>query len=276
MQKKLTTRKLKNHKLKSSKKPLQMLTCYDYQTARLLNETELDLILVGDSLGNVILGYDTTIQVTVEDMITFSSAVKRGAKDKFVIADLPFGSYSTLEEGVKNSIKLFQSSCVEAVKLEGAFSYQLELIKRLTEIGIPVMGHIGLTPQSVHQQGGYYTHGKDAAAAIKLMESAEALEKAGVFSLVLECVTPDLATTITQNLSIPTIGIGSGTKTDGQVLVINDLLKMGPGSTPKFCTPIINLFDLKKMAIEKYLHESSNSILNQFEEVSENEGPLYH
>lgn len=276
MNKKQTTRRLKNYKLKSSGKPLQMLTCYDFQTATLLNETELDLILVGDSLGNVILGYDTTIQVTIEDMITFSSAVKRGAKNKFVIADLPFGSYSSLEEGISNSKILFQKSAVEAVKLEGAFPYQLELIQRLTEIGIPVMGHIGLTPQSVHQQGGYFIHGKNEEAAIQLMESAKALEKAGVFSLVLECVTPQLATMITQELNIPTIGIGSGPLTDGQVLVINDLLKMGPGKTPKFCTPVINLFDLKKMAIEKYLVESSNVILNQYKEISENEDPLYN
>ena len=137
-----------------------MLTCYDYQSALMLNETDLDMILVGDSLGNVVLGYETTVSVTLDDMQTFGAAVKRGAKDKFVVVDLPFGSYNTLEQGLESGAKLFRTTQAEALKLEGAFPYQIELIERLTQIGIPVMGHIGLTPQSVHQQGGYYVHGK--------------------------------------------------------------------------------------------------------------------
>ena len=170
--KKHTTRSLRHYKLTEKKKPLHMLTCYDFQTAQLLNETELDMILVGDSLGNVILGYDTTVEVSLETMILFSKAVKKGASEKFVVADLPFGSYSSINKGLDSAVKLFQQSNVEALKLEGAYPHELKLIERLTQIGIPVMGHIGLTPQSVHELGGYYTHGKDEASKNKLMTEA--------------------------------------------------------------------------------------------------------
>ena len=230
-----------------------MLTCYDYQTAAMLNETKLDLILVGDSLGNVVLGYDHTISVDIQTMSLFCGAVKRGAPNKFVIGDMPFGTYATMESGLQNAIKLFQESGIEAIKIEGAFPYQLELIERLTQVGIPVMGHIGLTPQSVHEQGGYYTHGKDQASKSKLVKEALALEEAGAFCVVLECVEENVAKEITKKLKIPTIGIGSGLDTDGQVLVINDLLKMGPNTPPKFCKPIADLFQTKKQLIEQYL-----------------------
>ncbi|MCO4753281.1 MAG: 3-methyl-2-oxobutanoate hydroxymethyltransferase [Bacteriovoracaceae bacterium] len=249
----LNTRKIRSFKKKDQNKALQMLTCYDYQSACLLNETELDLILVGDSVGNVILGYDTTVNVSLNEMITFGSAVKRGARDKFVVVDLPFGTYNALEDGLKNATKLFQSTQAQAVKLEGAFPYQLELIERLTQIGIPVMGHIGLTPQSVHQQGGYYIHGKTESSSLSLIESAKKLEKAGAFAVVLECVQENTSKVITDELSIPTIGIGSGQDVDGQVLVINDLLKLGPNKPPGFCNPISDLYQLKKELIEKYL-----------------------
>ena len=252
--KKMNTRTLRSFKQKTQNRPLQMLTCYDYQTAQLLNSTPLDMILVGDSVGNVVLGYDTTVQVSLEEMLIFSSAVKRGAPDKFVVADLPFGTYATLEQGIDNASKLFQKAAVEAVKLEGAFPYQLELISRLTQIGIPVMGHIGLTPQSVHQQGGYYMHGKNADSAGQLVEAAKNLQQAGCFSVVLECVTPDVATEITNELNIPTVGIGSGTQTDGQVLVINDLLKLGPEAPPSFCKPIVDMYQHKIDAITQYLN----------------------
>ena len=251
----LNTRVIKKSKRQETGTPLSMLTCYDHQTASLLDETGLDMILVGDSVGNVILGYENTIEVTLEDMITFGSAVKRGAKNTFVIVDLPFGSYSTVEQGLESAISLFQKTKAEAVKLEGAFPYQLELIERLTQVGIPVMGHIGLTPQSVHQLGGHYTHGKNDTAKERLMTEALALQNAGIFSLVLECVTAELATDITSELTIPTIGIGSGDKTDGQVLVTNDLLKMGPGRVPRFCTPIANLYEMKRELINSYLKE---------------------
>jgi 3-methyl-2-oxobutanoate hydroxymethyltransferase len=252
---KLNTRSIRNTKKNHNGKTLQMLTCYDYQTAQMLNETSIDLLLVGDSLGNVVLGYETTIPVDMATMTLFSSAVKRGAPDKFVIADLPFGSYASMEIGLKNSIEIFQKSGVEALKLEGAFPFQLELIERLTQIGIPIMGHIGLTPQSVHEQGGYYTHGKDEHSQNKLLKEAKALEEAGCFSIVLECVEENLAEKITKEIKIPTIGIGSGKNTDGQVLVINDLLRMGKNEPPKFCKPVFNLFEKKKELIEQYLKQ---------------------
>lgn len=250
---KLDTRKIRTYKKKSAKKPLQMLTCYDFQTAQLLNESNLDLILVGDSVGNVVLGYDHTIQVDIETMILFSKAVKKGSPDKFVIGDLPFGTYATMELALKNSINLFQQSGIEAIKLEGAFPFECEIIERLTQIGIPVMGHIGLTPQSVHEQGGYYTHGKDQASMTRLMKEALALEKAGCFAIVLEFVEESLAKKITEKLSIPTIGIGSGKNTDGQVLVINDLLHLGKKDPPKFCKPIGNIYEIKAKLISEYL-----------------------
>lgn len=247
--KKLNLRDIK----KAKGKNLQMLTCYDFQTARMLNESELDLILVGDSVGNVILGYETTVEVTLTEMEIFGKAVRRGAPDKFLIMDMPFGSYSTVSQGVFSATKLFQSTKCEAIKLEGAFPYQLKLIERLTQTGIPVMGHIGLTPQSVHQLGGYFTHGKNEDDASRLIREAKALQAAGCFSIVLEMVEESVATKITNELLIPTIGIGSGRKTDGQVLVINDLLKMGPHTPPKFCVPIADLYQLRKDLINQYL-----------------------
>lgn len=237
---------------------LQMLTCYDFQTAELLNETELDLILVGDSVGNVILGYETTVEVSLTEMIVFGAAVKRGAPEKFVIVDLPFGTYATLEKGIESSVELFQKTRAEALKLEGAYPHECELISRLTQIGIPVMGHIGLTPQSVHQQGGYYLHGKTESDAERLKREALALEKAGCFAIVLEFVEENLSREITEALKIPTIGIGSGQETDGQVLVINDLLKMGKKMPPKFCPPVADLYEVRKKHIDDYLKARKN------------------
>lgn len=247
--KKLNLRDIK----KAKQKNLQMLTCYDFQTAQVMNQTDVDLLLVGDSLGNVMLGYETTVEVTLTEMEVFSKAVRRGAPDKFLIVDLPFGSYSTINQGIQSATKLFQSTRCEAIKLEGAFHYQLKIIERLTQTGIPVMGHIGLTPQSVHQLGGYFTHGKNENDAERLMREAKALQAAGCFSIVLEMVEESVATKITQELSIPTIGIGAGKKTDGQVLVINDLLKMGPNMPPKFCVPVADLYQTRLDLITKYL-----------------------
>ncbi len=254
---KLTTRKIRAHKISKGLRPLQMLTCYDFQTAKLLNETQLDLILVGDSVGNVVLGYETTVEVTLEEMKVFGSAVKRGAIDKFVVVDLPFGTYTTVEQGLESAISLFQSTKCEAVKLEGAFAHHLKLIERLTQSGVPVMGHLGLTPQSVHELGGYYTHGKNEESANKIIREALALEKAGAFAIVLECVAEPVATEISKALNIPTIGIGAGNHTDGQVLVLNDLLKMGPDMPPKFCKPIADLYKTKKELINSYLSQEN-------------------
>jgi len=266
--KKITTRKIRAHKIAKGLKPLQMLTCYDFQTATLLNETNLDLILVGDSVGNVILGYETTVEVTLDEMKIFGAAVKRGAKDKFVVVDLPFGTYTTLEQGLESATSLFQSTKCEAVKLEGAFPHQLKLIERLTQSGVPVMGHLGLTPQSVHELGGYYTHGKNEESAKKIVREAMALEKSGAFAIVLECVAEPVATEISKSLNIPTIGIGAGDQTDGQVLVTNDLLKMGPNMPPKFCTPIADLFQYKKELINSYLNTEEEKSYDQ--ETSDN------
>ena len=250
---KLTTRSIQQYKSMRSSEGLQMLTCYDYQTACILNETDLEMILVGDSLGNVVLGYDTTVSVSLVEMQIFSAAVKRGAPDKFVIADLPFGSYATFSQGIENAIQLFQSSQVEAVKLEGANEGNYKIIKRLTETGIPVMGHIGLMPQSVHAQGGYYKHGKNQSDKDRLMQEALDLQQAGCFSIVLECVEESLTSEISKVLSIPTIGIGSGTDCDGQVLVLNDLLGMS-NHTPSFVKPVANMFETKKELINNYLN----------------------
>ncbi len=263
--KKFTRNSLSSYKADRENSPLQMLTCYDYPTACILNETDIDIILVGDSLGNTVLGYKNTINVTLEEMIIFSSAVKRGATDKFVVVDLPFGSYVTIEKGLESSIKLIQSSGAEAVKLEGAYSTTLQLISRLTESGIPVMGHIGLTPQSINQLGGYYIHGKDSPSAQKLLKEAISLERAGAFSIVLECVTSALAKQITNNLKIPTIGIGSGKNLDGQVLVINDLLGMNKELPPSFCKPVANLYQKKKKYIQKYLKQNKKDFIENLE-----------
>lgn len=249
--KKLNLRTIRQMK----QKKIQVLTCYDYQTACLLDQLDLDMILVGDSLGNVMLGYETTVEVSLDEMTVFAKAVRRGAPNKFLIVDLPFGTYSTIKQGIHSATKIFQATQAEAVKLEGAFPYQLKLIERLTQTGIPVMGHIGLTPQSVHQLGGYYTHGKDQTDAERLIQEAKSLEAAGAFAIVLEMVDPKVATEITKMLKIPTIGIGAGQETDGQVLVINDLLKMGPKTPPKFCTPIVDLYEIKKNHLEKYLKD---------------------
>ncbi len=245
-------------KAKASQK-LQMLTCYDYQTARLLDETTLDMILVGDSLGNVILGLPTTVPVQVDDMITFGKAVVRGAPNTFVVVDMPFGSYAYFEQALENAIKIFQKTQCQALKLEGANEEVYRMISALTQHGIPVMGHIGLTPQSVHQMGGYYTHGKELSSIERLKQQAKGLERAGCFSIVLECVTEEVAKEITTELEIPTIGIGSGEHTDGQVLVINDLLKMGPDKPPSFCSPIADLYELKKSLITGHLDNETNS-----------------
>ena len=263
---KWTTKKLKVKKnLIPSSHFLSMLTCYDYQTAQLLEEIETDLILVGDSVGNVILGYDNTISVTLEDMITFGRAVKKGAQNTFTVVDMPFGTYATKELAIHNGVKLFQQTKAEALKLEGASLETLKGIELLTSTGIPVMGHLGLTPQSVHQQGGYFTHGRKELEFESIVNQALALQDAGVFCLVLECVTSKLAEKITNDLNIPTIGIGSGNQTNGQVLVTNDLLKMGKDTPPSFCTPIGDLYDLKKQLLLKYqysLSENSNGKTN--------------
>lgn len=251
----LTTRKLRNFKRDLQGFGLHMLTCYDFQSAQLLNETEVDMILVGDSLGNVILGYPTTVNVTLEEMAVFGSAVVRGAPDKFVVVDMPFGSYASKHSAIENAITLYKKTSAQALKLEGASDEGLKIIKKLTDHGVAVMGHIGLTPQAVHQMGGYYVHGKDPEGAKLLKHQAQKLQQAGCFAIVLECVEKSVAKEITDHLSIPTIGIGSGDEVDGQVLVLNDLLGMGKEAPPSFCRPRAQLYQFKKEVLGEYLKD---------------------
>jgi len=216
-----------------------MLTAYDYPTARILDEAGVPALLVGDSLANNILGYENTLPVTMEEMLHHSRAVARGAKNALIVGDMPFLSYQTsLEEGIRNAGRFLKEGGAHAVKLEGAM---LELTGALVERGIPVMGHIGLTPQSVHAMGGYRVQGKSEEDARRLLDQAHALEKSGIFSLVLEGIPAPLAAQITNSLSVPTIGIGAGPHCDGQVLVITDLLGLGHGTYPKFVKPFADL-----------------------------------
>jgi 3-methyl-2-oxobutanoate hydroxymethyltransferase len=211
-----------------------MLTAYDAPTARLVDEAGIPLILVGDSLSMVVLGHDSTIPVTMEDMLHHTAAVARGSNNALIVGDMPFMSYqSSLEEGVRNAGRFLKEAGANAVKLEGG-GRVLDIVARLVEAGIPVMGHLGLTPQSVNAFGGYRVQGRDAEAAHRLVQDAKDLEAAGVFSIVLEAVPSGVAKEVTDSLSVPTIGIGAGPHTDGQVLVIHDLLGLTQGRTPRF------------------------------------------
>lgn len=211
-----------------------MLTAYDALSARLLDEAGIPLILVGDTLGMVILGYDSTLPVTMEDMLHHTSAVSRGVTNSFVVGDMPFMSYQgSVDEGVRNAGRFLKEAGANAIKLEGG-GRVLPIVERLVDAGIPVMGHLGLTPQSVNQLSGYRVQGRSDEQAHRILEDAKALEAAGIFSLVLEAVPSNLAQEITAGLSVPTIGIGAGPHTDGQVLVYHDMLGITQGPAPKF------------------------------------------
>lgn len=254
--KKVTTTVLK--KMKRENEKISMLTAYDYSTAKIIDDANVDVILVGDSLGMVVLGYDDTIKVTVEDIIHHTSAVSRGAKRSMIVADMPFLSYHQGKYiSVKNAGRLIQEGNANAVKLEGGIEI-IEDIKAIINAGIPVMGHLGLTPQSVNKIGGYYIQGKSVEEAEKIIEDAVALEKAGVFSIVLECVPSELSKAITNKLSIPTIGIGAGKCCDGQVLVTNDLLGSYQGHIPKFVKKYEDIGEKTKNAVKEYIKEVKN------------------
>ena len=221
-------------KMKENNEKIVMLTAYDYPSAKQAEQGGVDVILVGDSLGMVVLGYDSTIPVTIEDMIHHTKAVNRGAKDTFIVADLPFLTYHlSIRDTLINAGRLMQEAGAHAVKLEGADEV-IENIIALTRAGIPVCGHLGLTPQSVGVLGGYKVQGKDAQAARKLMEDARKVEEAGAFALVLECVPKQLAEEVSRTVTIPVIGIGAGMDVDGQVLVYHDILGYGVERVPKF------------------------------------------
>jgi 3-methyl-2-oxobutanoate hydroxymethyltransferase len=211
-----------------------MLTAYDAPTARLVDDAGIPLILVGDSLSMVVLGHDSTIPVTMEEMLHHTAAVARGSSNALIVGDMPFMSYqASVEEGVKNAGRFLKEAGAHAVKLEGG-GRVLEIVARLVDAGIPVMGHLGLTPQSVNAFGGYRVQGRDAEAAHRLVQDAKDLEVAGAFAVVLEAVPAPVAKEVTESLSVPTIGIGAGPHTDGQVLVIHDLVGLTQGRTPRF------------------------------------------
>lgn len=242
-------------KAKENGKKLSMLTAYDYSTASLLDAAGINGILVGDSLGNVILGYEDTISVTMEDMIHHGAAVSRGAKNALVVVDMPFMSYQgSVYDALKNAGRLMKEGRANAVKLEGG-SEVVPQIQAIVQAGIPVMGHLGLTPQSINAFGGYKVQGKDEAAAQKLLDDAKAIAAAGVFAIVLECVPSALAKKVTEAVDVPTIGIGAGADCDGQILVYQDMLGMFSDFTPKFVKRYANIGEAMKAAFKGYIDE---------------------
>jgi len=242
--------------MKQEGRPIVAMTAYDVLFARLLEEAGVDLILVGDSLGQVVLGYDSTIPVTLDEMIHHARAAKRGAPDTFVVLDMPFMSYqASVEEALRNAGRALKETGVEAVKLEGGHERTCETIAALVDAGIPVMGHIGLTPQSVHALGGYRVQGRSEAAAERIRSEAVALQEAGAFAMVLELLPAPLAETISTSLTVPTIGIGAGPGCDGQVLVLYDALGLNPGFEPKFLKRFAELHDVALEGVRGYARE---------------------
>lgn len=240
---------------KAKGEKISMLTAYDYSTAKLMDEAGINGILVGDSLGMVVLGYEDTLPVTMEDMIHHTAAVCRGAKNTLVVGDMPFMSYQvSVEEAVYNAGRLMKEGRCQAVKLEGGASVCPQ-IKAITNASIPVMAHIGLTPQSINAFGGFKVQGKSEEAAKKLLEDAKAVEEAGAFAVVLECVPAKLAELISKSISIPTIGIGAGAGCDGQILVYQDMLGMFSDFTPKFVKKYANVGEMMTQAFRDYIAE---------------------
>jgi 3-methyl-2-oxobutanoate hydroxymethyltransferase len=251
--KKVTTLTFRQKKERGE--PITMLTAYDYPTALAMDQAGMDAILVGDSLGMVVLGYENTLPVTMEDMLHHARAVARGAQTALLIGDMPFMSYQvSVEEAVRNAGRFIQEAGMDAVKLEGGRE-RAEAVRAIVSAGIPVMGHLGLTPQSVHQLGGFRAQGKTAVAAQRLVEDASILEQAGCFSLVLEAVPARLAEMISRRLSIPTIGIGAGLGCDGQVLVAHDLLGLFDRFTPKFVRKYADLHGEMKRAFSEFIED---------------------
>ena len=238
--------------MKAEGKRISMLTCYDYTTARLIEESAVNAILVGDSLGNVMLGYPDTLAVTVEDMITYGAAVVRGVKNTMVVVDMPFMSYQVnAEEAVRNAGRILKQTHCNAVKLEGGKSMK-ETIEKIVAAGIPVMGHVGMTPQSVMQFGGFKVQGRGDEAARRVFEDALAVQEAGALAVVLECVPASLAKEITQALRIPTIGIGAGVDCDGQVLVSQDMLGQYCDYGPKFVRRFAQVGQMMRDAFNQF------------------------
>lgn len=241
--------------LKASKQRGERLVCltaYDFPTARIVDEAGIDIILVGDSLGNVVLGYGNTVPVTLEEILIHLKAVRRAVQRALLVADMPYGSFHTgADDAVRNALRLVKEGGAEAIKLEGGHK-RVQLVKRLVDEEIAVMGHIGLTPQSINKLGAYRVQGKTAAAARELLDDARALEDAGAFAIVLEVVPREIARLITESISIPTIGIGAGAHCDIQVLVLHDMLGLSFGKLARFVRPYANLHDVMTEAVTRY------------------------
>lgn len=250
----VTTSKMK--KMKQDNEPIAFLTAYDYPSAVLAEEAGVDGILVGDSLGNVVLGYDSTIPVTLDDMIHHTKAVTRGAKSAFVVTDMPFMTYhGSVDETMRNVGRVMREGLCKAVKMEGGAEIA-HTVEACTKAGVPVMGHIGLTPQSVYQIGGYKVQGKDSRQVRKLLDDAKSLQEAGAFAVVLELVTEEVGRLITSQLSIPTIGIGASAGCDGQILVFHDILQYGSGIRPKkFVKAYADIGSQIRGGISQYVQE---------------------
>jgi 3-methyl-2-oxobutanoate hydroxymethyltransferase len=245
--------------MKARGEKISMLTAYDYATARIIDDTGIPMILVGDSLGMVMLGHESTIPVTMEDMLHHTKAVVRGTRRSLVIGDLPFMTYANVGDALRNSARFIQEAGAQAVKLEGGVSVA-ERVRAIVNCGIPVMGHIGLTPQSINQLGGYKVQGKTPDSARHLLDDALALEAAGVFAVVLETVPTPLAALISQRLSIPTIGIGAGNGCDGQVQVVSDILGLYTEFVPKHTKQYAHLADSIRAAVSEYDKEVKSGL----------------
>lgn len=247
-------------KMKSDGKKIVMVTAYDYPSAKQAEQAEVDMILVGDSLGNVVLGYDSTVYVTMEDMIHHAKAVKRGAPNTFIVVDMPFMScHLSIRDTLLNGARLIQETGAHAVKVEGADEVILH-IEALVKAGIPVISHLGLTPQSVGVIGGYKVQGKDAEAARRIFEDAKRCQEAGAYAILLECIPKQLAKEISALLTIPTIGIGAGVDTDAQVLVYHDIITYGEHSVPKFVKPYANVNKQMIDGLKAFANEVRNKI----------------
>jgi len=255
--------------LKASKQRGERLVCltaYDYPTARIVDEAGIDIILVGDSLGNVVLGYGNTVPVTLDEILIHLKAVRRAVQRALLVADMPYGSFHTgADDAVRNALRLVKEGGAEAVKLEGGHK-RVQLVKRLVDEEIAVMGHIGLTPQSINKLGAYRVQGKTAVAARQLIDDARALEDAGAFAIVLEVVPREIAKMITESVSIPTIGIGAGVHCDIQVLVIHDMLGLSFGKLARFVRPYANLHEVITDAVSRYADDVRSGVYPSVDE----------
>jgi 3-methyl-2-oxobutanoate hydroxymethyltransferase len=244
------------HKKKQQGEKIVALTAYDFPTAKIVDEAGIDLILVGDSLGMVVLGYENTIPVTMEEMIHHTKAVVRAAKRPLIVGDMPYFSFHmSVDETVRNASRFLKEAGAQAVKIEGASQKRLKLIETLVGAEIPVMGHVGLTPQSIYHLGQFKVKGKEIEEAKKIIQNAEDLEKAGVFSIVLECIPMELAREITLKRNVPTIGIGAGPHCDGQILVFHDLVGYANGYLPKFVKKYVDIHGSLNKAIREYIED---------------------